>query len=698
MKNTLLNLLHKSLILLSLTFTILCFSGLKSDVFAYDFEAYSMNGEYYLDYEDYYEEYVHIPSYYSGYKITLINAYTFSYCDNLKGVTIPETVKTIKSYSFYSCDNLTSVAIPESVTTIEDNAFYNITNLTIYGVPGSAAYNFAISNGYTFKDISELHGKIQFENAKSDYLTYEDIEINYTSTEIDITQISLSINSDDYYLVDSNTIYFASPGKASIIAYYGMYSAEYIITAKPLSPSSLTVSGVDDDYYDEHYIYIEWDYINSYSIDGFNIYRATSSNGPYTLIGTTDPYTTYYYDENVPHGIKFYYKIEAYANLGNETITSNGAFSPSVCLAIDKPTISYIKSTKSNTIQIKWANVNHASGYYIYRNEQSDGTYKLIKTITASATQGTKISYTDKNLPLGKTYYYKICAFVNFNNTKTPVSYSKVKSELVRISTTKITKSVSKKKSTNTLTWKKVSDADGYIIYYSKKSKGTYKKLKTIKGRNKLSYTHKKLKNGTAYYYKVVAYKKLNGNNLLSNPSVIHQKYCDYFSYAGESYESRYKRIFGKRKAGYYTSASQAAKNMTTIKIKVWDINSKGKKYTRTFSLTVHKNIAPSVKQMFKEIYKSKEKFPIHDIGAYSWRTNNPNSEHCIGLAIDINANENYMIDNGVILAGSFWNPKKSKYSIPLNCKLVKILNKYGFTRGFWGNRKDYMHFSYMGT
>ena len=28
---------------------------------------------------------------------------------------------------------------------------------------------------------------------------------------------------------------------------------------------------------------------------------------------------------------------------------------------------------------------------------------------------------------------------------------------------------------------------------------------------------------------------------------------------------------------------------------------------------------------------------------------------------------------------------------------LVKILEKYGFSRGFWGERKDYMHFSYFG-
>lgn len=178
----------------------------------------------------------------------------------------------------------------------------------------------------------------------------------------------------------------------------------------------------------------------------------------------------------------------------------------------------------------------------------------------------------------------------------------------------------------------------------------------------------------------------------------IYEKYCDYFTYANESYESRIHRLFGNGKNTWYSTASKAGKNMKEVKIKVWDVNSKGKKFTRTFYVRVHKNLAPSVKQMFKEIYKSKERFPIHDIGCYNWRGKGSTSEHCIGTAFDINSNENYMIDNGQVLAGSFWSPKKSRYSIPLKCKLVTILNKYGFSRGFWGNRKDYMHFSYLGT
>lgn len=170
------------------------------------------------------------------------------------------------------------------------------------------------------------------------------------------------------------------------------------------------------------------------------------------------------------------------------------------------------------------------------------------------------------------------------------------------------------------------------------------------------------------------------------------------YGYNGESTKSKTKRIFGSTKKKQYKSDKEAKKHMTTIKVKVWDFNSKKKKVTKTKSITVHKNIAPTVKKIFEEIYKGKEKFPIHSIGGYSWRGKNSKSEHNWGVAIDINPNENYMIDGKKILAGRFWRPGKNPYSIPKNGDVVKVMKKYGFQWGHWGKRHDYMHFSYFGN
>ena len=170
------------------------------------------------------------------------------------------------------------------------------------------------------------------------------------------------------------------------------------------------------------------------------------------------------------------------------------------------------------------------------------------------------------------------------------------------------------------------------------------------------------------------------------------------YAYKSESTKNKIKRIFGTATKIKYKSASQAKKYMTTIKVKVWDFNSKKKKVTKTKSITVHKNIAPTVKKIFEEIYKGKEKFPIHSVSGFSWRGNNSKSEHNWGVAIDINPNENYMIQGKKILAGKFWKPGKNPYSIKKNGDVVKAMEKYGFKWGHWGNRHDYMHFSYFGN
>lgn len=170
------------------------------------------------------------------------------------------------------------------------------------------------------------------------------------------------------------------------------------------------------------------------------------------------------------------------------------------------------------------------------------------------------------------------------------------------------------------------------------------------------------------------------------------------YGYKGESTKSKALRIFNTTKKKKYKSAKEAKKYMTTITVKVWDFDSKKKKVTKTKKMTVHKNIAPTVKKIFAEIYKGKEKFPIRSVSGYSWRGKNSKSEHNWGLAIDINPNENYMIDGKKVLAGKFWRPGKNAYSIKKNGDVVKAMNKYGFKWGHWGKRHDYMHFSYFGN
>ena len=188
---------------------------------------------------------------------------------------------------------------------------------------------------------------------------------------------------------------------------------------------------------------------------------------------------------------------------------------------------------------------------------------------------------------------------------------------------------------------------------------------------------------------------------------------------AEESYEEKCLRIFGevvsdprlyyakKDENGNYIYGSngiplmdyeKAAADMVNVTVQVWDLDKNGGKVTKTRTIQVHKNLADTFQQIFKEIYEGEELFPIHYLGGFS---HGGKSEHTIGTAVDINPNENFYCDpNGNALVGNYWKPGEDPYSIPLDGEVVAIFSKYGFTQGiYWrSGYKDYMHFSYFAT
>lgn len=67
------------------------------------------------------------------------------------------------------------------------------------------------------------------------------------------------------------------------------------------------------------------------------------------------------------------------------------------------------------------------------------------------------------------------------------------------------------------------TNVSGYKVYRSVKKKGTYRKIKTT-GANTLTYTNKSLKRGKRYYYKIRAYKTVNGKPVYSRWSSCSSK------------------------------------------------------------------------------------------------------------------------------------------------------------------------------
>lgn len=69
------------------------------------------------------------------YPVTRINAYAFSNCAELTGVTIPASVTEIGDHAFENCTSLANVTIPDAVTEIGPCAFEGCTSFTQVEIP-----------------------------------------------------------------------------------------------------------------------------------------------------------------------------------------------------------------------------------------------------------------------------------------------------------------------------------------------------------------------------------------------------------------------------------------------------------------------------------------------------------------------------------------------------------------------------------
>lgn len=347
------------------------------------------------------------------------------------------------------------------------------------------------------------------------------------------------------------------------------------------------------------------------------------------------------------------------------------------------------KALSQSSAKIEWDMLQGVNGYEIQYSLTENGPYQTAVILSDDSVT----SWVHRDLEIGTTYYYKVYALGEVTKSYT----ASVVKCLVTFEKPKGIQSTMAGPAKMKLSWQKVSGADGYIIYRSETknewSKGKPKKYKVLRGEKKTKLTVPKVKNGRCYHYEIMAYAVKKGVTIEGNVA-SYNRYADYYGHENESYQNRWKRIYQNKKTEY--DHRKSGKYMTTIRVKVWDFarGMSGRKVTKVKTFSVHKKIAPTMKKIFQEIYRGKERAPIYEIGGYSARS----GQHGQGLAIDLNSNYNYMVQGKKILAGSCWKPGRYAYSIKRNGDIEKAFRKYGYSRGLWGSRKDYMHFSYFGT
>lgn len=150
------------------------------------------------------------------------------------------------------------------------------------------------------------------------------------------------------------------------------------------------------------------------------------------------------------------------------------------------------------SVKLTWKKVKGASKYTVLRSTKKSSGYKAIKTVK-------KNTYTDTKASCGKTYYYKVTAVKG--STKKTSKAVKIKCTPAKVSSVTGTSSDC---SNVTISFKKVSGANGYDIRYCNTEKGTYSSIAVTKS---TSYTHSIGTNNTGYY-KVRAYRTVKGKKV----------------------------------------------------------------------------------------------------------------------------------------------------------------------------------------
>jgi uncharacterized repeat protein (TIGR02543 family) len=169
----------------------------------------------------------------------------------------------------------------------------------------------------------------------------------------------------------------------------------------------------------------------------------------------------------------------------------------------EAPALIKAVSSEYNSIKTDWSKVDGAMGYQLYKSLDPAGKYDLVtKTISTSWANG--------NLSVGKTYYYKVRAYIL-------VGSKKVYGEFSPVGSAKTVPSIPKKFTLATSTekvkmsWNTVPGATGYRIYRATSINGTYHLVKSTTSAN---WTNDGLTAGKTYYYKVRAYSLVGGTRV----------------------------------------------------------------------------------------------------------------------------------------------------------------------------------------
>lgn len=260
---------------------------------------------------------------------------------------------------------------------------------------------------------------------------------------------------------------------------------------------------------------------------GYTLYWKNTTKGTEGKITGIPPSRTSNTQTMLSNGDTYLYHVTAYkvitGDRGDQTIESADSNTVPIKIGIDLAAPQDLKAaTKDGEVTVTWGKVDGAQGYTLYFKKGQDSSN--LNDFTPVNVSG--LTYTQTGLKNGDVYTYKVLAYkrVNEDVKESPLSTPVSIKVGIDIGIPQDIK-VSTKDGEITVTWAKVTGAEGYLLFYD--ASGNFandlssKKYFDVKG---TSFNHTGLTNGDTHTYYVVAYKEVSGERVYSEPSVTITK------------------------------------------------------------------------------------------------------------------------------------------------------------------------------
>ena len=173
---------------------------------------------------------------------------------------------------------------------------------------------------------------------------------------------------------------------------------------------------------------------------------------------------------------------------------------------VTPPSVGNVKNlsatTTYNSVTLNWDPVEGATGYRVWRNTSSG--WKQLTIVD-------KPTFKETGRSAASRYYYAIQAIIDFNGKTYYGEYAYLYAYTQLANLKGLTSSPSS--TSIKLSWSKVKNASGYIVYRYDAASDSYKKVTST---TKLYATDSKRSSGTDYEYRVRAYTKVSGKTVYS--------------------------------------------------------------------------------------------------------------------------------------------------------------------------------------